>query len=129
MERVGLDTGFFIKVFEGDEQVVRVWEKIVDGELKAITSTLVLFEMKRLFHKLGRMEEWDGVREAILLNCEVVPVDVEVAENGASISHGTGLPSVDALIYAGLKGADKFYTADRSFDVLRRKRKPRIIML
>jgi len=109
MERVGLDTGFFIKVFEGDEQVVRVW--------------------KRLFHKLGRMEEWDGVREAILLNCEVVPVDVEVAENGASISHGTGLPSVDALIYAGLKGADKFYTADRSFDVLRRKRKPRIIML
>ena len=129
MESVGLDTGFFIKVFEGNEEAVRVWERIVDGELRALTSSLVLFELRRLFHKLGRIEEWDSVREAILLNCEIVPVDLDVAESGADISHGTGLPAVDALIYASVRGADRFYTADSSFEVLRRKKKPRVVML
>ncbi len=103
MESVGLDTGFFIKVFEGNEKAVQVWRIIVEGELKALTSSLVLFELRRLFHKLGRIEEWDAIKEAITLNCEVVPVNLDIAESGADISHGTGLPAVDALIYASVK--------------------------
>ena len=95
---------------------------------KLVSRSLVLFELKRLFHKLGRIPEWNDVREAIILNCEVVPVDVGVAEEGASISHGTGLPAVDALIYTSIRRADKFYTTDGSFEVLKRK-KPRIIFL
>ncbi len=128
MEVIGLDTGFFVKVLEENEQAVDVWDKVVKGEIGAITSSLVLFELKRLFHKLGRIPEWNDVREAIILNCEVVPVDVGVAEEGASISHGTGLPAVDALIYTSIRRADKFYTTDGSFEVLKRK-KPRIIFL
>lgn len=128
MESVGLDTGFFIKVFEGDPRAVQVWEKVINGELKAFTSSLVLFELKRLFHKLGRIEEFGAVREAIFLNCEIVSVDPNVAESGADISHGTGLPSVDALIYASVGKADRFYTTDRSFEVLGKK-KPRIVVL
>jgi len=129
MERVGLDTGFFIRLFEGNEGAVKVWEKIVDGELVAITSSLVLFELKRIFHKLGKIEEWDSVREAVFLNCEIVPVDVDVAEKGADISHGTGLPAVDALIYTCVKDTDKFYTTDGSFEVLMGKRRPLICVI
>lgn len=129
MESVGLDTGFFIKVFEENEEAVQVWERIINGELRALTSSLVLFELRRLFHKLGRIEEFGDVREAILLNCEIVPVDPEVAESGADISHGTGLPAVDALIYASVRKADRFYTTDGSFEVLGRKKKPRIVIL
>ena len=92
MESVGLDTGFFIGVFEGNVKAVRIWEKIVSGELKAITSSLVLFELKRLFHKLGRAKEWNGISEAILLNCEVVSVNPHVAESGADISTERGFP-------------------------------------
>ncbi len=128
MERVGLDTGFFIKVFEGEEEAVRVWSSVVEGELKAVTSSLVLFELKRLFHRLGKIERWDDVREAILLNCEVVSVDVEVAQEGASVSHGTGLPAVDALIYVSVKPADRFYTTDGSFEVVKKK-KPKVVIL
>ena len=127
MEIVGLDTGFFIKVFEGEEESVRIWNSVVEGELKAITSSLVLFELKRLFHRLGKIERWDEVREAILLNCEVVSVDVEVAQEGASVSHGTGLPAIDALIYVSVKPADRFYTADGSFEAVKKK-KPKVVI-
>ncbi len=129
MESVGLDTGFFIKVFEGNEKAVQVWRIIVEGELKALTSSLVLFELRRLFHKLGRIEEWDAIKEAITLNCEVVPVNLDIAESGADISHGTGLPAVDALIYASVMNVDEFYTTDRSFEILKKKSKPHIMIL
>ena len=107
---------------------MNVWDKVVKGEIEAITSSLVLFELKRLFHKLGRIPKWDDVKEAIILNCEVAPVDIRIAEEGASISYGTGLPAVDTLIYTSLRRADKFYTTDSSFKVLKRE-KPRIIFL
>ena len=127
-ETVGLDTGFFIRLLEGSEEAVRLWERVIDGELKAITSTLVLFELRRIFLKLGKSEEWDDVKSAIVLNCEVVPIDIGVAEEGASVSHGTGLPAVDALIYTCIRNAERFYTTDRSFEVLRKK-KPRVVRL
>ncbi len=128
MEIVGLDTGFFIRVLERNERAVDVWNRVLRGEIRATTSSLVLFELKRLFHKFGKIAEWEDVKEAITLNCEVVPIDVHIAEEGASISYGTGLPAVDTLIYTSVKSADKFYTTDGSFKVLKQKR-PRIILL
>ena len=98
-ETVGLDTGFFIRLLEDSEEAVRVWERVIDGELKAITSTLVLFELRRIFLKLGKGEEWSDVKSAIVLNCEVVPINIDVAKEGVSTSHGTGLPAIDAPIY------------------------------
>ena len=128
MEEVGLDTGFFVRVLEGDRRATAVWEKIIKGEVRATTSSLTIFELKRLFHKLGRITEWDSIRKAILLNCKVAQVDISIAEEGASISHGTGLPAIDALIYASTKHADEFYTTDESFSVLNKK-KPKIMFL
>ncbi len=129
METVGLDTGFFIRLLEGNEEAVRVWERVIDGELKAITSTLVLFELKKILLRFGKSEKWSDVKNAIVLNCEVVPIDIGIAEEGASVSHGTGLPAMDALIYTCIKHADRFYTTDGSFEVLKRKKKPAIKIL
>ena len=127
-ETVGLDTGFFIRLLEGDKEAIVVWENIIEGNLKALTSSLVLFELRRIFLKLGRGEEWTDVKNAIVLNCEVVPVDIDVAEEGASLSYGTGLPATDALIYSCVSDADRFYTTDSSFEVLKKK-KPRIVRM
>jgi len=126
---VGLDTGFFLKLFEDNKEAVRVWERIVEGDLMSKTSTLVLFELKRIFLKLGRSSEWEKVKRAITLNCEVVPVDENLAELGASISYGTGLPTVDALIYATVKDTEAFYTADSHFEVVAGHKRPKIIFL
>ncbi len=128
-ETVGLDTGFFIRLLEGDEMAVKVWEGVLDGELRALTSSLVLFELRRIFLKLGKSDRWGDVKSAIVLNCEVVPIDIGVAEEGASVSHGTGLPAMDALIYTCVRNAERFYTTNGSFEVLRRKKKPRIVRL
>ncbi len=93
-----------------------------------MNSSLVIFELKRIFLKLGKDGEWTDVKNAIVLNCEVVPVDINVAEEGASLSHGTGLPATDALIYACVRNADRFYTTDGGFEILKRK-KPIIIRM
>ncbi len=128
-ETVGLDTGFFIKLLEGNEEAVKIWTRILDGELNALTSSLVLFELRRIFIKLGKGEEWEDIKNAIILNCEVIPIDIKVAEEGALVSHGTGLPTVDVLIYTSIMNADRFYTTDSSFKILRKKKKPRVVML
>ncbi|GAB6064927.1 type II toxin-antitoxin system VapC family toxin [Aquifex pyrophilus] len=126
MVLVGLDTGFFIKLLEGNEEVAEVWEKITEGQLKAKTSALVLFELKRILLKLGKSEVWEDIKEAIALNCEIVSVDLDVVERGASVSYGTGLPAFDAIIYTSVSDVDVFYTTDSSFKVLSKKKKPKI---
>ena len=129
MKLVGLDTGYFLKLFEGNSEAVEVWERVIEGELRAKTSALVLFELKRILLKLGKSEVWSEVKEAITLNCDVVHVNEEIAEKGASVSHGTGLPAMDSLIYTCVSDADVFYTTDGSFSVLSKKNKPQIRIL
>ncbi len=129
MEVVGLDTGFFIQLLKGNTKALQVWEGVIGGEVKAITSALVLFELKRILHKIDEAQKWDDLREAIVKNCDVVVVDVNIAERSASVSYGTGLPAVDALIYTSVVDSDLFFTTDRSFDPLKGRSKPRIVFL
>ena len=129
MKVVGLDTGFFLKLLEGNPEAVEVWEKIINGDIKARTSALVIFELKRIFLKLGKTQIWNDIREAILLNCEIIPINTEVAEKAASISYGNSLPAVDALIYTSVGNVDIFYTTDGSFKTLSNRRKPIIKIL
>lgn len=129
MKLVGLDTGYFLKLFEGNSEAVEVWERVIEGELRAKTSALVLFELKRILLKLGKSEVWGEVKEAITWNCDVVYVNEEIAEKGASVSYGTGLPAMDSLIYTCVSDADVFYTTDGGFSVLSKKNKPQIRIL
>ena len=126
---IGLDTGFFLKLLERNEEAVEVWEKVIDGHLKAKTSSLVLFELKRILLKLGKSEIWNDIKEAIVMNCDVVSVDLSIAEKGASVSYGTGLPAMDSLIYTCVSDVDVFYTTDSSFKVLNKKKKSKIRIL
>ncbi len=103
MEIAGLDTGFFTQLLKGNIRTVKVWNSVINGETKAVTSALVLFELKRILHKIDEIQKWPDLRDAIIKNCDVVPVDLEVAQDAASLSHGTGLPAVDSLIFASIK--------------------------
>ena len=60
---------------------------------------------------------------------KAVPINIDIAEEGASISHGTGLPTIDTLIYTCVRNAGRFYTTDGSFEVLKRKKKPYIAIM
>jgi len=59
----------------------------------------------------------------------VIPIDEDVAQEGASISHGAGIPAMDSLIYTCVRDADTFYTTDRGFEVLGGRKKPRVVFL
>ena len=129
MGKVGLDTGFFLELLKGNRVAVNLWERIVSGDLQAVTSVLVFFELRRLTLR-GMIERdvWEKLEEAIFLNCEVVSLSRELAVEAANVSYGTGLPAVDALIYTACKGCCEFYTTDSHFEALK-ERKPRVILL
>jgi predicted nucleic acid-binding protein len=121
---VGLDTGFFIKFLGNNKEAVQVWRGIVEGE-EAIVSCLSIFELKRLSLKgVVDDETADTLVEAIRSICKVVWLDGDEALlMGANLSHGLGIPAVDALILAGflMSNANTIYTTDSHFEVFRKK--------
>ncbi len=121
---IGLDTGFFIRLLENKEEAVRIWQGIVEGEESSV-SCLTIFELKRLSLKKVVDEETTGLLiDAILSICEVTWIDgKEVLLMGANLSHGLGIPAVDALILAGFLAlnANKIYTTDSHLELFHKK--------
>jgi predicted nucleic acid-binding protein len=130
MERIGLDTGFFLKIMEENETALKIWEEIIKGNIQSFVSVLVIFELKRLFHKREKIRLWDDFYDAIKSTSIITSLTEEVALSAASLSHGTGLPAVDSLIYTSYlkQNISKFYTTDSDFEVISRE-KPEIIFL
>jgi predicted nucleic acid-binding protein len=121
---IGLDTGFFIRLLENKKEAVRIWQGIVEGEEPSV-SCLTIFELKRLSLKKAIDEETtDLLIDAILSLCKVAWIDgKEVLLMGANLSHGLGIPAVDALILAGflVLNVDTIYTTDSHLELFHKK--------
>lgn len=120
----GLDTGFFIKFLENNQEAVKVWKGIMEGE-EASVSCLSLYELKRLSLK-GMIAEktLEIIVAAVSSLCRIVWLnEQEVLLMGANLSHGLGIPSIDALILAGLlkSGAKIIYTTDSHLQAYQKK--------
>lgn len=46
--KIGCDTGFFLKLLDGHETALEVWELVVDNNAQCIVSCVTLFELHRL---------------------------------------------------------------------------------
>jgi len=123
---IGLDTGFFIKLLQGNETAVEVWEQIVLKKEEATVSCLTFYELERLALKaMIDKEAVQVVKDAIQENCEVLWVDdPEIIAQASRLSHGLGLPALSALILGGflVKDIKKVYTTDKSFQAYRKKK-------
>ncbi len=121
---IGLDTGFFIRLLENKKEAVRIWQGIVEGEESSV-SCLTIFELKRLSLKKAMDEETTGLLiDAILSICKVPWIDgKEILLMGANLSHGLGIPAVDALILAGFLAlnVDTIYTTDSHLELFHKK--------
>lgn len=120
---IGLDTGFFVELLRGREDVAAVWKHLIEGEEEAAVSCLSLFEIERLGLK-GAIREIEVLLEAIPAVCRIVWIQSgELLSSGAGLSHGLGIPAMDALILAGLiaQGAITVYTTDSHLETYRRK--------
>lgn len=123
-EMVGFDTGFFYKLLEAKEEQVELWTNLHDDEKIAIVSCLTLFELERLALKTQiEKEAFEVLSKAIPDVCKVVWLNNSILSQAAKISHGTGIPSVDALILTSLlsNGATTIYTTDNHLKAYKQK--------
>jgi len=121
---IGLDTGFFVEVLRNNPLTVEVWKQIMEGEA-AVVSCLTLYEIKRLANK-GAIESVAAatLMEAIVGMTKVIWIgNREILEAAAGLSHGLGIPSIDALILAGFVAhkTDVIYSTDAHFQNYRKK--------
>lgn len=110
----GLDTGFFVELLRGESAAVAIWEALIDGNEEATVSCLTLLEIERLGMKRA-IEGAEVLLEAIPAVCRLVWIeDLELLSSAAGLSHGLGIPAVDALILAGFirEKAETIYTTD-----------------
>ena len=114
---IGLDTGFFIELLNGNEEAARVWKSgLTDGE-EFLVSALTLFEIERLGLK-GKLRDWKIILEAISGAAVIVWLAEDTLSLAARLSHGLGIPSMDSLILASLVsgGVAKIFTTDSHFE-------------
>jgi predicted nucleic acid-binding protein len=120
----GLDTGFFVELLRGNSEAITVWKAIVDGMEDASTSCLTVFELKRLALKGAlKADEVETAVQAIFAVGAVAWIDsTDVCERASRLSHGLGIPAIDALILAGLldSGAQEIYTTDSHFEAYKK---------
>jgi len=122
--KIGLDTGFFVRLLAGREKAISVYEKIINGEEKAVVSVIVAFELRRLALKgIIDREAYNLLENSLKKLFEVIPVDLEIAIEASSVSHGTGLHASDALIYVSYRkaGCSLIYTTDEAFKAIQSK--------
>jgi predicted nucleic acid-binding protein len=121
---IGLDTGFFVKFLENNKEAVRAWKEIMEGE-EAAVSCLTLYELKRLSLKgMIDIKALEIIFSAVSSLCRIVWLnEQDILLMGANLSHGLGIPSVDALILAGLlkSGATTIYTTDSHLQAYQKK--------
>jgi predicted nucleic acid-binding protein len=110
---IGLDTGFFLELVNGNNEATRLWELCLDDQVDFAVSALSLFEVERLGLK-GKLKHVEAVLNAINDVTSVVWPDQEILSKGARLSHGLGIPAVDSLILASLVSVDcsEIYTTD-----------------
>ncbi len=130
-EKAGLDTGFFVKLLEGHDGAKEVYERVVSGEITGVVSVITVLELRRL--ALRGVVDWEAyelLENGWSIMFQIEPVDRELAIEAASVSHGTGLPTADAIIYTTCRRArcKWFYTTDSDYKIITKK-KPKVILL
>jgi predicted nucleic acid-binding protein len=110
---IGLDTGFFIELINGNEEAVNLWKSCLDDEVELVVSSLTLFEIERLGLK-GKLKDSETILDAIDSVTLVVWLELDMLSLAARFSHGLGIPAMDSLILACLVSNDctKIYTTD-----------------
>ena len=114
---IGLDTGFFLELVNGNEQAVTLWQSCLDDNVELVVSCLTLFEVERLGLK-GKLSASDTILDAIRGVTLVVWLNREILSRAAGLSHGLGISAVDSLILASLTSREvsEIYTTDSDLE-------------
>ncbi len=117
--KVSLDTNVFISVKNKEddhEYCEKIINSIEDKHFDGVLSTIVLIEVLVGFYQNSENNEADRFSSSAVLNFDVIPVNLEIAQKSAQLraQHNIRLP--DAIISAStiVSKAEFFITNDKS---------------
>jgi len=124
MKKIGLDTNFFMAIFQAEADKIdssaKIMEMIANGDLIAIVSTITLIEVATLF---CQRQEPEKAKKAVALvtslpNTIYVDVTKEMSFVSAELKVSEKLSIADAIILSAAieLSADVFLTFDSDFD-------------
>lgn len=114
--KLGLDTGFFVRLLAADDDARFVWNRIVDEDDHGAIGCLTLYELTRLGLRgmIARKAARTLVGELVHL-CRIVWIDdSSLIDRAARLAHGNDLSMADALIVSSFMAAEveRIYTTD-----------------
>ena len=119
--KIGLDTSILVYLIEGNEKAEQLISKAIQKKDILLISVVTIAELYKYSHKqklspVDKKELFTTLTD-IEKGFEVVDLTPDIARKAASISHGTDLHMMDALILATviIEDCDKFYTTDSDF--------------
>lgn len=103
---IGFDTGFFLKLWVGNQQAKEVWEEIENNNRQGAVSVITLYELRKLsLRKLVRID-FEKAKGMITEILSVIQITPEIADKSAFLSHGVGIHMADAIILTSLLEAE-----------------------
>jgi len=130
--RIGLDSGFFIKLYQGNEHVVALWEKMMEKDEELVACVLSGYEFFRVLLRRGEpMKELEEFWQTMEAACELIPVDGKSVREAARLESTYHLGGLDSLILAVLleSGCREIFTTDSKWKPISRRKKVKIRIL
>ncbi len=109
---IGFDTGFFLKLWAGNQDTREVWEEIENDNRQGVISVITLYELRKLSLRKIIKLNFEKAKEMITEILSVIQITPEIADKSAFLSHGTGIHMADAIILTSLleAGCEEVYT-------------------
>ncbi len=115
---IGLDTGFFVRLLQGERAAVNVWEQITRRGASAAISCVTLYERQKLgLWGVVEKQSADVLGEELPILCQVVWLtEPMLLRRAAHVADGNGLAMADAIILISLLEVKVavIYTTDRA---------------
>jgi len=123
VQKVGLDSSFFVRFQKKEGRAVELYEEMKSGSKKGIVSVISVTEIVTYMYKRGMSEEVEKFISLLNKMFDVINIDVDIAYKAAGTIQGVGLHLSDALILESIKsaGCKTFYTTDSDFKNYRQK--------
>lgn len=113
---VGLDTGFFVGMIKGNQNIIDIWEDLNSGDTLPVVSVLTLGELLYISFRSGTPDVGKALVDNIDLASRVISVDRQIIEKAAALKAGRAIPYIDAIILATfmLNECRTIHTTDRN---------------
>lgn len=113
---VGLDTGFFVGMIRGNQDIIDIWEELNSADTAPVVSVLTLGELLYISFRTGTPDVGKALVDNIDMASRVVPVDRKIIEKAAALKAGRAIPYIDAIILATfmLNDCRTIHTTDRN---------------